>query len=93
MKKTVALAAIAPAFAFELSQLVGVRVSEEWGEVRARAQYVNSENQYLIHYQAADKCARSEWFSESSLEAVCDDNYPGCPVFAAVVLPEGATVS
>lgn len=92
-KTSTAFAATAQPFIFELSQLVGVRISDEWGEVRARAQYTNGENQYLIHYQAADKCARSEWFSESVLEAVCDDSYPGCPVFAAVNLPEGATVS
>ncbi|MCV7752102.1 hypothetical protein ODQ97_03925 [Escherichia coli] len=41
-------------FKFELSQLVEVRISDEWGEVKARAQYADGENQYLIHYKAAD---------------------------------------
>ncbi|HAC8240043.1 TPA_asm: hypothetical protein G0G78_27115 [Salmonella enterica] len=89
MNTPVKFAATAPDFAFELDQLVDIRISDEWGRVRARAQYANSENQYLIHYQAADKCARSKWFDESMLTATEDDNHPGCPVFAPVELPEG----
>ncbi|MUM75711.1 hypothetical protein GNZ05_26695 [Escherichia coli] len=38
-------------FKFELSQLVEVRISDEWGEVKARAQYADGENQYLLHYK------------------------------------------
>ncbi|EBG6403346.1 hypothetical protein NAE78_000981 [Salmonella enterica] len=79
-----------PDFAFDLDQLVEIRLSEEWGQVRARAQYARSENQYLIHYQAADNCARSEWFGESLLDALHDDRYPQAPIFAPVPLPEGA---
>ncbi|EIC0165179.1 hypothetical protein K9325_004019 [Salmonella enterica subsp. enterica serovar Kinondoni] len=93
MKAQPAFAATAPDFVFELNQLVDIRISEECGEVKGRAQHVNSENQYLIHYQAADRCARSRWFAESELEAVYDDAYPGCPVFAAVNVPEGETVT
>ncbi|MGG6116063.1 hypothetical protein ACQSFK_24700 [Salmonella enterica] len=92
MGTPVKFARTAPDFAFELDQLVDIRISDEWGQVRARAQYASGENQYLIHYQAADKCARSAWFGESELEAVYDDHHPGCPVFAAVELPEGAKV-
>ncbi|MEE6124615.1 hypothetical protein [Enterobacter hormaechei] len=69
-----------------------MRISDEWGEVQARAQYLNGENQYLVHYQAADKCATQRWYSESQLTAVEDDNHPGMPVFGCVELPEGATV-
>ncbi|AUZ72037.1 hypothetical protein RZR10_14265 [Enterobacter asburiae] len=92
MEKQMQYAATPQNFKFSLSQLVNIRVSDEWGEIQARAQYANSENQYLIHYQAADKCARTEWFTQSVLDAVEDDNYPGCPVFGAVDLPKGAVV-
>ncbi|EIJ8338341.1 hypothetical protein LJO81_003074 [Salmonella enterica] len=81
------------AFKFSLGQLVNLRISDEWGEVQARAQYLNGENQYLVHYQAADKCATERWYSESQLMAVEDECHPGCPVFAGVELPEGTVVT
>lgn len=90
MGTPVKFARTAPDFVFELDQLVDICISDEWGQVKARAQYASGENQYLIHYQAADKCARSAWFGESELDAACDDRYPGSPVFAAVEVPEGA---
>ncbi|EEH4116369.1 hypothetical protein G7563_002151 [Salmonella enterica subsp. enterica] len=92
MGTPVKFARTAPDFVFELDRLVDIRISDEWGQVKARAQYASGENQYLIHYQAADKCARSAWFGESELDTACDDHHPGCPVFAAVELPEGAKV-
>ncbi|AXC64525.1 hypothetical protein NN677_002281 [Salmonella enterica] len=92
MGTPVKFARTAPDFVFELDQLVDICISDEWGQVKARAQYASGENQYLIHYQAADKCARSAWFGESELDTACDDRYPGRPVFAAVELPEGAKV-
>ncbi|HAF2130918.1 TPA: hypothetical protein G9F27_005249 [Salmonella enterica] len=92
MGTPVKFARTAPDFVFELDQLVDICISDEWGQVKARAQYASGENQYLIHYQAADKCARSAWFGESELDAACDDRYPGRPVFAAVELPEGTKV-
>lgn len=79
-------------FKFELSQLVTMRISDEWGEVQARAQYANGENQYLIHYQAADGRATTEWFGGSMLIAMEDKRHPGCPVFACIDLPEGAVL-
>lgn len=79
-------------FKFYLGQLVNLRISDEWGEVQARSQHINGENQYFIHYQAADKCATDRWFSESQLVAVEDDRSPGMPVFGCVELPEGAVV-
>lgn len=81
------------AFKFSLGQLVNLRISDEWGEVQARAQYLNGEDQYLVYYQAADKCATERWYSESQLVAVEDECHPGCPVFAGVELPEGAIVT
>ncbi|HAX5209018.1 TPA: hypothetical protein JZG45_003868 [Escherichia coli] len=59
-------------FEFDLSQVVVICISHEWGEVKARAQYADGENQYLIHYQAADGRATTEWFGESMLEAAED---------------------
>ncbi len=79
-------------YKFHLSQLVNLRISDEWGEVQARAQYLNGENQYLVHYQAADKCATERWYSESQLVAVEADRSPGMPVFGSVDLPEGEKV-
>ncbi|WP_159869450.1 MULTISPECIES: hypothetical protein [unclassified Raoultella] len=92
MKGHFEFCAPAQEFKFLLDQLVNIRISEEWGQVKARSQHANGENQYFIHYQAADKCAKSEWFGESTLSAVEDDRSPGMPVFAALKLPEGETV-
>lgn len=83
---------VAKDFKFNLGQLVNLRISDEWGEVQACAQYLNGENQYLVHYQAADKCATERWYSESQLEAVEDERHPGWPVFGCRELPEGAVV-
>ena len=88
--KPIVIGADAAPFKFELSQLVEMRISDEWGEVKARAQYAYGENQYLIHYKAADGRATTEWFGESMLEATEDDRQPGCPVFAGMKFPEGA---
>ena len=88
--KPIVIGADAAPFKFELSQLVEMRISDEWGEVKARAQYADGENQYLIHYKAADGRATTAWFGESMLEATEDDRHPGCPVFARMKLPEGA---
>lgn len=83
-------AATPAAFKFDLSQLVDMRISSEWGEVRGRAQYVNAENQYFVHFRAADGRACSQWFDESQLGATEDERHPGCPVYAGIELPEGA---
>lgn len=79
-------------FKFCLGQLVNLRISDEFGEVQARSQHLNGDNQYLIHYQAANKCATDSWFLESQLVPVEDDRYPGMRVFGCVDLPKGATV-
>lgn len=76
-------------FKFGLSQLVALNISDEFGEVAARAQYAHEQNQYFIHYKAADGCARTTWFAEHQLSAVEDDRYPGCPVYGARELPPG----
>ncbi|MCF0252663.1 MAG: hypothetical protein HUK27_21145 [Shigella flexneri] len=91
--KPVAIGVAAVPFKFELSQLVEVRISDEWGEVKARSQHADGENQYWIHYKAADGRATTQWFGESMLEATEDDRHPGCPVFAGMELPKGAVVT
>jgi hypothetical protein len=60
--------------------------------VLARSQHLNGENQYLVHYLAADKCAKEHWYSESQLLEVEDDRHPGMPVFGAVEEPEGIPI-
>lgn len=67
-------------FAFKLNQSVLVKVSGEKGTVEARAEYAAGNNQYFVHYRAADGRAVTTWFDEHHLEenkpnAVCD-----CPV-------------
>lgn len=87
-----AILPVAKDFKFCLGQLVNLRISDEWGEVQSRMQTVNGENQYHVHYQAADKCATERWYSESKLTAVEDERHPGMPVFGCADLPEGAIV-
>ncbi|EIL1426223.1 hypothetical protein ACEZ1X_004454 [Escherichia coli] len=91
--KPMVIGAEAAPFKFELSQLVEVRITDERGEVKGRAQYADGENRYWIHYKAADGRATTDWFCESMLEATEDERYPGCPVFAGMKLPEGAVVT
>lgn len=90
---TIEYAASARPFKFELSQLVDINTSEEFGEVRGRAQHADGGNQYLIHYKAATGCANTLWFDEEMLTATESEEYPGCPVFAGVDLPKGIVKS
>ncbi|HDT2133536.1 hypothetical protein F3J31_12725 [Enterobacter sp. Acro-832] len=54
-------------FKYGLKQQVKVAISGETGHVKARAEYANFTNQYLIHYLAADGRAVDSWFDESEL--------------------------
>jgi hypothetical protein len=54
-------------FKFELGAPVRLSKSEEKGNVTARAEYENSENQYLIIYLAADGRQVDAWWAESQL--------------------------
>ncbi|KAF1367140.1 hypothetical protein [Yokenella regensburgei] len=56
-------------FKYELGQVVKVSISGEEGHVKARAEYTNCCNQYLIHYQAADGRAVDAWFEEGEIQA------------------------
>ncbi|AUP76391.1 hypothetical protein CWS02_06455 [Enterobacter sp. EA-1] len=57
-------------FRHVLGQGVKVTISGEEGHVKARAEYANCSNQYLIHYLAADGRAVDAWFDEGELTAV-----------------------
>jgi len=83
---------VAKEFKFCLGQLVNLRISDEFGEVSARSQHLNGENQYFVHYQAANQCATERWYYEAQLTAVEDDRSPGMPVFGCIELPAGAVV-
>ena len=80
------------AFKFGINQLVELRVSNEFGEVKGRAEDSTHENSYFVHYKAADGRAVSKWFDESDLDAVQCEEHSGCPVYAATELPAGAVV-
>ncbi|EPX8933633.1 TPA: hypothetical protein ON737_003340 [Morganella morganii] len=54
-------------FKHELGQVVQVTISCEEGHVKARAEYHNGPNQYLIHYLAADGRGTDGWFEEGEL--------------------------
>ncbi|HBV8337116.1 TPA: hypothetical protein OL733_003933 [Citrobacter freundii] len=56
-------------FKHELGQVVEVSISGEEGHIKARAEYTNSCNQYLIHYQTADGRASDAWFEEGEIQA------------------------
>ena len=56
-------------FKHELSQVVQVTISGEEGYVKARAEYHNGPNQYLIHYLAADGRGTDGWFEEGELSS------------------------
>ena len=55
-------------FEFELNDEVIISVSGEEGEIIGRAEYLSSENTYLVRYQAADGRAVEAWWQESALE-------------------------
>lgn len=54
-------------FTFALNQSVVINASSEEGRVISRAQYVTSEDDYLLHYRAADGRAVTGWFGESMI--------------------------
>lgn len=54
-------------FEYELGSKLTISCSGEEGEVIARAEYLTSENQYLLRYKAADGRAVESWWNESAL--------------------------
>ncbi|QWL96605.1 hypothetical protein IZ183_17210 [Morganella morganii subsp. morganii] len=61
-------------FKHELGQVVQVTISGEEGHVKARAEYHNGPNQYLIHYLAADGRGTDGWFEEGELSRQNNNN-------------------
>lgn len=54
---------------FELGEQVQINTSGEQGEVIGRAEYLKSENSYLLRYKSADGRATEAWWSESALQS------------------------
>lgn len=51
---------------FRLTDRVFIKESEEEGVVIGRASYVNSDNQYLVRYKAADgRCVENWWYEDA----------------------------
>ena len=55
-------------FDFELGETVKLAMSDEKGEIKARAEYLHSENCYLILYMAGDGRQVTSWWGESEIE-------------------------
>jgi hypothetical protein len=81
-------------FKFELNQVVELRVSEEWGHVKGRAEYASGVKCYYVHYKGADGRAVEAWWDETELMAMEDDRHPGAPVYACNVedVPKDAVI-
>lgn len=56
-------------YIFALGQKVVITVSGEAGETIARAEYLHSNNRYLIRYRCADGRATEQWWDEDALSA------------------------
>lgn len=54
-------------FKIELGEVVTIEISGETGKVVARAEYLHSEQQYLVHYKCADGRAIESWWGESAI--------------------------
>jgi len=52
----------------ELGAKVVIAVSKEFGVVIGRAQYLYTEDQYLVRYQRSDGCAVEQWWGASVLD-------------------------
>ncbi|HGJ5876709.1 MAG TPA: hypothetical protein ACHBX0_10395 [Arsenophonus sp.] len=54
-------------FKHELGQVVKITISGEEGHIKGRAEYANMNNQYFVHYLAADGRGIDGWFDEGEL--------------------------
>ena len=54
-------------FNYELGEEITITASGETGDICGRAEYSAQENQYYIHYKAADGRAVEAWWGESAL--------------------------
>lgn len=57
-------------FKHALGDKVKIKCSNEEGEIIGRAQYVSSDDSFLVRYKAADGRAVENWWCESAIEAV-----------------------
>ncbi|KQP37580.1 hypothetical protein [Pseudorhodoferax sp. Leaf274] len=57
-------------FQIELGARVRIDCSGEEGEVRGRAEYVDAESTYFVHYKAADGRATEAWWRETALTTI-----------------------
>jgi len=56
-------------FKFELGDEVAISSSGEMGKIVGRVEYLyRGENEYLVHYKAADGRAVEAWWEEPMLE-------------------------
>ena len=56
------------AFEFDLGEKVRIEVSGETGEVRGRAEYSTSANNYLLRYCTNNGQAVENWWQEDALK-------------------------
>lgn len=56
-------------FRYGIKQVVKLNESDETGTIIARAEYANSNDQYLIRYRAGDGCQTEAWWSEDAIRA------------------------
>lgn len=54
-------------FNFKLGDSVQIGVSGETGEVIARAEYTNSDPQYLVRYKNGQGCVIESWWMQDAL--------------------------
>ena len=55
---------------FALQQPLRIKVSQQTGECTARAEYINTESTYRLHYLDTQGNPRTDWFDESLLESI-----------------------
>jgi hypothetical protein len=54
-------------FKFELDTSVTIAASGETGMIIGRAEYIDSDNSYLIRYKAGDGRATEAWWTEKAI--------------------------
>ena len=60
-------------FAFLLGDAVELTLSGEQGVVIGRAEYTESEPQYLVRYVTAQNCQVEAWLSQSAISPVQEE--------------------
>lgn len=55
------------AWKYKIGQRVALKLSREAGEVIGRAEYADSNKDYLVRYMAGNGCQCEGWFKASAL--------------------------